>query len=393
MAVDKKAPALSYEEERKQRVMENKRIMQELGLVDLSNELKKLKKDSAKKPVKRKMLVQDVAGLESRRSSRVAAKPAVSYRDQLDLLPGFRARSGTGGERQGLPRRYLSDTVRLATIEMAEEAFKAIKNPGFVKAMLHSHVSSCFWLGLPHHFCKKHMPYEDERFTLEDEDGKEWECLYLARKTGLSGGWRGFSLDHDLVDGDCCIFELVRPLRFKIYFFRCSEQEDRAEDVEEKRSAVKAESKKAMTEKKASKAVTKKKPGFFEARKSNKSASKKLEVTDEEDDEYQSPKRSVNHDDSYVVVASRASSRKRVEHEDDVGKCLTPPRKHYKGTKSNHLKGNQADNPIDQESVQNEVDEKGSGESAAVTKTNQAGLGLSSGRVTRNSSRRSLGTS
>ena len=51
---------------------------------------------------------------------------------------------------------------------------------------------------------------------LENEKGEEWDTVYLANKTGLSGGWRGFSLDHGLVDGDALVFELVEPCRFKV---------------------------------------------------------------------------------------------------------------------------------------------------------------------------------
>jgi hypothetical protein len=67
------------------------------------------------------------------------------------------------------------------------------------------------------------LPHRDDRVMLEDETQKEWECVYLANKVGLSGGWRGFSRDHDLVDGDCLIFELVTPTRFKIYIFRAQQ--------------------------------------------------------------------------------------------------------------------------------------------------------------------------
>jgi hypothetical protein len=54
----------------------------------------------------------------------------------------------------------------------------------------------------------------------------------LAGKVGLSGGWRGFSLDHDLVDGDCCIFELVSSHRFKVHVFRAHELEFVDDDEE-----------------------------------------------------------------------------------------------------------------------------------------------------------------
>lgn len=68
-------------------------------------------------------------------------------------------------------------------------------------------------------FCKTYLPDEDEMFTLIDESGDEWQSKYLARKNGLSGGWRGFSIDHELVDGDALVFQLIEPSIFKVTFF------------------------------------------------------------------------------------------------------------------------------------------------------------------------------
>ena len=61
-------------------------------------------------------------------------------------------------------------------------------------------------------FCKKYLPKNhDEWITLVDEAGDEAQTNYLHLKTGLSAGWRGFSLDHSLVDGDCLVFQLIKP--------------------------------------------------------------------------------------------------------------------------------------------------------------------------------------
>lgn len=68
----------------------------------------------------------------------------------------------------------------------------------------------------PNSFCKAHLPTTDEELTLIDEDGDQWKAKYLARKNGLSGGWRGFSLDHELVDGDALIFQLIKEDTLKV---------------------------------------------------------------------------------------------------------------------------------------------------------------------------------
>lgn len=206
----------AYEESRNQRLEQNKRRMEELGLMELSESLKK-PKVVRKKPEKRKTEVR-----EARRSSRVAAKPVVIYREQLQKVPGARERR----DRQGLRRRYLTEAAREAAVEAAEKLLKNMDNPAFEKPMVHSNVSSVFWLGLPEEFCEKHMPGQDEKFMLEDDKEKEWECLYLAHRKGMSSGWRGFALDHDIMDGDCCVFELVGPLRFKVHIVRFEDEED-----------------------------------------------------------------------------------------------------------------------------------------------------------------------
>ena len=70
--------------------------------------------------------------------------------------------------------------------------------------------------GLPSHFSKRHLPKRDDTVTLVDEQGDKWRTIYLARKTGLSGGWKKFSVDHDLVDGDALVFQLIQPTVFKV---------------------------------------------------------------------------------------------------------------------------------------------------------------------------------
>ncbi|KAK9670697.1 hypothetical protein RND81_13G219000 [Saponaria officinalis] len=92
--------------------------------------------------------------------------------------------------------------------------------PSFVKMMLPSHVSRVFWLHLPTKFCKDHLPICDSVVELVDEVGKIYECKYLVNKSGLSGGWRAFSLDHELKEGDVVVFQLIAVTTFKVYIVR-----------------------------------------------------------------------------------------------------------------------------------------------------------------------------
>ncbi|XP_016475707.1 B3 domain-containing protein Os01g0234100 [Nicotiana tabacum] len=92
--------------------------------------------------------------------------------------------------------------------------------PSFVKYMLPSHVTGGFWLGFPKKFCDYHLPKRDDTVVLVDEDEQEYATKYLVDKTGLSGGWRGFSIAHSLVHGDVLIFQLIQLCKFKVYIIR-----------------------------------------------------------------------------------------------------------------------------------------------------------------------------
>nr|CAB3482426.1 unnamed protein product [Digitaria exilis] len=183
-----KKEAVSYEEQRRRQVEANKRKLEELQLHHLSAAV--------------------------REAATAAAKPSPEV---LDL--GRKVRRTYGSGRKDLENRvYATDEERSYAITKAEELEEELGSafPIFVKPMTQSHVTGGFWLGLPTPFCRKYLPKRDETITLEDEEGDEFETLYLARKIGLSAGWRGFSIEHELVDGDCLVFQLIERTKFKV---------------------------------------------------------------------------------------------------------------------------------------------------------------------------------
>ncbi|CAM6092222.1 unnamed protein product [Calypogeia fissa] len=97
-----------------------------------------------------------------------------------------------------------------------------VSYPTFATEMKHSNVITCFWMGIPADFSTRHMPDHDQFIVLQDAKGLKWEANYLARKKGLSGGWRRFALDHNLEMGDIVVFELVKPLKFQVHITKVS---------------------------------------------------------------------------------------------------------------------------------------------------------------------------
>ncbi|KAI5661067.1 hypothetical protein M9H77_20390 [Catharanthus roseus] len=92
--------------------------------------------------------------------------------------------------------------------------------PSFVKPMIRSIVTKGFWLSLPRLFCELHLPEHDATVILEDENQTEYNTKYLAERRGLSGGWRGFSIAHSLIEGDVLVFHMVRYCKMKVYIIR-----------------------------------------------------------------------------------------------------------------------------------------------------------------------------
>ncbi|KAL5727377.1 hypothetical protein ACHQM5_000583 [Ranunculus cassubicifolius] len=217
----------TYEEIRQQRLEENKKRMEELNLTKLAQAVcnGSLPKSSPMKRSKPRTGLKEMALVEVRRSSRVANMPTPVYKEVLvEILD--RPRRYSTNRRDLSDRVYASPEARAYATDKAEDFESKLEGgfPSFVKPMLQSHVTGGFWLGLPTSFSRKHLPRRDETVTLIDEKGDEWPTVYLAEKRGLSGGWRGFSIDHGLVDGDALVFELVHRTTSKVYIIRVNSE-------------------------------------------------------------------------------------------------------------------------------------------------------------------------
>ncbi|PWA52371.1 DNA-binding pseudobarrel domain-containing protein [Artemisia annua] len=228
----------------------------ELGILKISRNLSELSKSEKKfKQREVKPKIRNAEIVEPRRSTR-ARNPIITYQDEVDIgLPNDRRRirrsnsdsSWTSYISRPLEEcRLASYGKRVQAIKSAEKLQSNLQSdyPSFVKSMVRSHVYSCFWLGLPQRFCKAHLPRSTVNIVLEDEDGNEYEAVFISSRTGLSGGWRAFALEHKIDDGDALVFELIEPTRFKIYIVKAysgSQDDDNdMSDVEEEAETKKA---------------------------------------------------------------------------------------------------------------------------------------------------------
>ncbi|KAM7277701.1 hypothetical protein ACFE04_004835 [Oxalis oulophora] len=203
----------SYEECRRQRVEENKKRMEALNFPIL---FQKLRNNSSPKPSPMKKPKLVAVG-EVRRSGRIANNPTPVYKE-IVVFDRIMPRRPSSGRKNLLNRVYASDEARQDAIERAEELKAGLSSdfPSMVKPMLQSHVSGGFWLGLPVDFCRRSLPRQDGQMILIDEKGDEYPTVHLARKNGLSGGWKGFAVAHDLADGDAVVFQLIKRTTLKV---------------------------------------------------------------------------------------------------------------------------------------------------------------------------------
>ncbi|VYS57886.1 unnamed protein product [Arabidopsis thaliana] len=227
---------LSYEQIRLNRVEENKKRMGELNLNKLAQSLRVSSSSSSSSkpsPAKPRTMRIPVDFSEVRRSSR-AKGPPPSYKE-FGLEPLERRPRRSSQRRDLLNRVYASDDARMYAFDRAEKLQSSLDSeyPSFTKPMLQSHVTGGFWLGLPLPFCKAHMPKRDVIMTLVDEEEEESQAKYLAQKNGLSGGWRGFAIDHQLVDGDAVVFHLIARTTFKVYIIRVNDDANNDSDGNE----------------------------------------------------------------------------------------------------------------------------------------------------------------
>ncbi|KAI3925316.1 hypothetical protein MKW92_020810 [Papaver armeniacum] len=159
-----------------------------------------------------------------RRSSRPRSA-VTSYAQEFveDRPLRKKSRSGTSTRVRKPNEKVATAAERAKAIKLAED-FRAryvpSSHPSYVKSMLQSHVYHGFWLNVPTDFCEKYLTEEKITIVLEVEEGVEYDTIYIGEKTGLSGGWKAFAIDHKLDDGDALVFELIKPTRLKVYIFK-----------------------------------------------------------------------------------------------------------------------------------------------------------------------------
>ncbi|KAF6171146.1 hypothetical protein GIB67_012220 [Kingdonia uniflora] len=71
---------------------------------------------------------------------------------------------------------------------------------------------------LPTKFCNSYLPENDYIITLVDKNKAICTVQYMDKV--FCGGWKTFSIDHNLVEGDSTVFHLVKRTEFQVYVIR-----------------------------------------------------------------------------------------------------------------------------------------------------------------------------
>ncbi|KAI3986510.1 hypothetical protein MKX01_021566 [Papaver californicum] len=199
----------SYEEARKQRLEDNKRRFQELGVSKIANSLSDVIKKKNKIPRKNQVKTKTAPVNPDlvRRSSRP--------RNQVTYYKGLKS---------NIARVATEDALKRA---MSFQSGLLSRNPSVIKSMAPSNVSMNFGL-----------------------DGSVYETNYYWVTGYITTGWKRFSMDHKLDCGDALVIELIKPTRFKVYIFKVSNDAGEVK-VDEPKKARQSKSAKSRNSKKA----------------------------------------------------------------------------------------------------------------------------------------------
>ncbi|KAH7686357.1 B3 DNA binding domain-containing protein [Dioscorea alata] len=85
------------------------------------------------------------------------------------------------------------------------------------------HIRHPYIMKLPSAFSHTHLPRKKSVLIIKDPNMKSWEVTFIPPKGDndrLSAGWHDFFRGNDLMLGDFCVFELVKPLQLNVHIFR-----------------------------------------------------------------------------------------------------------------------------------------------------------------------------
>ncbi|XP_044361839.1 B3 domain-containing protein Os06g0194400-like [Triticum aestivum] len=209
------AESNSYEEQRRRQIEENRRKLEELRLHHLSAAVREAAARPKPNPKPRPKRKAPGPG-ELRRSGRVAGLP-----EQPNYLKGAQQRDYQGMYDDVIRKGPTDADEQMAAAAAAKQKAEELKQrihgirwPAFVKPVTHDCASRAAVMTIPKHFIE-HLPAHDEAVVLVDEADDEFHMMYNARHHFLGKGWRGFAAHHDLVDGDCLVFQLTERTKFK----------------------------------------------------------------------------------------------------------------------------------------------------------------------------------
>ncbi|ERM98499.1 hypothetical protein AMTRI_Chr07g79330 [Amborella trichopoda] len=111
----------------------------------------------------------------------------------------------------------------------AASSFRSGK-PFFTHIMKRSNVYSGFYLHIPVWFSRKYFPRRSQHVTLRNPFGAHWVAIYRYKESvsegALVGGWKYFSIENNLEEGDACVFELSNEgiKEMYVHIFRVVEE-------------------------------------------------------------------------------------------------------------------------------------------------------------------------
>ncbi|KAF9600015.1 hypothetical protein IFM89_002488 [Coptis chinensis] len=126
---------------------------------------------------------------------------------------------GSASIRKNCSSSWIVPTEKESPNWKAAMSFTSI-HPSFIRCLTKSNLRPSFILHVPAEFAKAHLPVDKTEFVVKDWGGKAWIMKYTCGHTAaFCGGWTAFVVEHQLIEGDICLFELTDEKEMRAHLF------------------------------------------------------------------------------------------------------------------------------------------------------------------------------
>ncbi|GMI82597.1 hypothetical protein like AT4G33280 [Hibiscus trionum] len=164
---------------------------------------------------------------KSLRAGHLGGKELFAFDGEVKLETEFDGARVDEDEFSPHPSCFNAPLTQFEKSNVLLKAQEALTKDGFMVVMKPTHTWKRFYMAIPIAWTAKHQLRENVDVILRI-NGRTWRTRYNYHKGrdcgGLSGGWKSFARDNNLIEHDVCVFEPsdmgIRPIVLDVCIFR-----------------------------------------------------------------------------------------------------------------------------------------------------------------------------